>query len=685
MAPPPARDPEYDSRSVSDDPPYALPKDTRVKEYKIKRVLGRGGFGITYLVHDLNLKGPVALKEYFPAEYARRVQDGSVRPISPESRANFDWGRKRFVEEAQTLHRLRHPNVVRVLQCFEAHGTAYIVMEHIKGRPLEKILAERERLPAAEWKSLLDQLLNGLEHVHEHGYLHRDVKPGNIMIRDHGAEPVFIDFGSARVDAQDPHTRVLTEAYAPLEQGMGEKEGPPTDLYSLAVVSYRALLGKLPPKAQNRAVEDTIARLEQRVTGAERAWLAALDQCLNLYPRDRPQSVANLREMLAKPAGASDRMVTPLWETIRHPVRAARRRAVRRYGQAFDRKLEKHGSTIWLIEYMGSPYDGWKVIRRVEALAGGEMSAVVSEPMHTGARAGRDPLFERRVATEEEGLAWLYELETNGRIAEAARERIESWRSPRNEDSNGKTLSGVISVDLRLIPLPSWNRRSPDGGPYEFPTVNGVRVWDLGIRTTTLPPVGTDGVTRFSGTVTESLPLVWWEVEWYPYGAQDGKPLPWYLPGSVGFATSLEVRKHKSARRALPPSLAEKIRAWDATNHEFEAISFRVSGQVWAHGKHAPRTWQRKSAPGDGWWVLAAALLTAASCVTLWEGDRWAILQFPSMLGVWILILWKKLWRFVSFHGSGLDFGNDQSGLEGGCGCLLVLVACTVAPFLRHC
>ena len=109
--------------------PAALPKGHRIGEYEIVRVLGAGGFGITYLAFDHQLDGPVALKEYFPAEAARRGPGWGVAPSTTGSRAVFTWGLDRFIDEARSLHRLRHPNVVRAHRYVRAHGTAYIVME----------------------------------------------------------------------------------------------------------------------------------------------------------------------------------------------------------------------------------------------------------------------------------------------------------------------------------------------------------------------------------------------------------------------------------------------------------------------------------------------------------------------------------------------------------------------------
>ena len=286
---------------VPEKHPHALPSGYRIEEYEIVRVLGAGGFGITYLATDTKLDGPVALKEYFPHEHAVRAADQRVAALSTEeSRALFTWGLDRFLDEARSVHRFRHPNVVRVHRYIEALGAAYIVMEYVEGEALEAVVEMRAPLRATEWRRWLDRLLDGLEHVHEHGYLHRDITPANIVIRIANGEPVFIDFGAARAAARDrTHTQVLTPPYAPIEQhGSGCAQGPSTDIYALAVVSYHALTGVLPPFAPDRALEDRYEPLAGRIDGVEFSWLAAIDQGMALRAEDRPQTVAAWRSAL---------------------------------------------------------------------------------------------------------------------------------------------------------------------------------------------------------------------------------------------------------------------------------------------------------------------------------------------------------------------------------------------------
>ena len=274
--------------------PAALPKGHRIGEYEIVRVLGAGGFGVTYLAFDHQLDGPVALKEYFPAEAARRGTGWGVAPSTTGSQALFTWGLDRFIDEARSLHRLRHANVVRAHRYVQAHGTAYIVMEYVEGKSLQQVIREGGRLTPDAWRRWLDPLLDGLAHVHGHGYLHRDLKPAHIMTRAADGTPVLIDFGAARLAARDrTHTQVLTPGYAPLEQYSREgTQGPPTDIYALAAVSYHVLTGVRLSSAPDRVLDDDYEPLANRIQGADRRWLAAIDHALALRPEDRPQTVA---------------------------------------------------------------------------------------------------------------------------------------------------------------------------------------------------------------------------------------------------------------------------------------------------------------------------------------------------------------------------------------------------------
>ncbi len=276
--------------------------------YRIDRVLGQGGFGITYLAHDTNLDHPVALKEYLPMELAVREGDQSVQPASSGHHEQYRWGLDRFVTEARTLAKFRHRCIVRVLSVFEANNTAYMVMEYERGETLADLLSRRRTLPESELRPLLFPLLDGLEAIHAAGFIHRDIKPANVVVRADGT-PALIDFGSAR-QALGQHTRTLTSiispGYAPYEQYLskGGRQGPWTDVYGLAATLYRAVAGRAPLDALDRSEallkmqRDLYAPLSERSGGQyAQAFLIAVDRGLQFRETDRPQSVAAWRPL----------------------------------------------------------------------------------------------------------------------------------------------------------------------------------------------------------------------------------------------------------------------------------------------------------------------------------------------------------------------------------------------------
>lgn len=141
----------------------ALGAGYRLHEYQLESVLGHGGFGITYLATDTNLQKKVAIKEFLPMEVAVRVDGSTVEAKSSEDEETFQWGLERFTQEAQTLARFRHPNVIAISRYFEANSTAYFVMDYEEGESLKAIMDKAETLTQAELENILHPLLDGLE------------------------------------------------------------------------------------------------------------------------------------------------------------------------------------------------------------------------------------------------------------------------------------------------------------------------------------------------------------------------------------------------------------------------------------------------------------------------------------------------------------------------------------------
>ncbi len=279
----------------------ALSPGQTVLEYQIEKVLGGGGFGITYLAHDVNLQLPVAIKEYFPAELAVRGTDHSVGMRSSDSAAQFQWGLERFIEEARALASFRHPNIVRVLRYFKEHGTAYIVMEYESGDPLKRWLADHPGLSQQSLLQIVFPLLDGLEAVHKLHFLHRDIKPDNIYMRADGT-PVLLDFGAARrLTGTQDLTNIVSPGFAPFEQYHSKgNQGPWTDLYSLGAVMYWMATGRKPLEAAARVRDDDMPKAFGNASTAVfgDVLLRAIDWAMTPDETLRPQNVAAFRKML---------------------------------------------------------------------------------------------------------------------------------------------------------------------------------------------------------------------------------------------------------------------------------------------------------------------------------------------------------------------------------------------------
>ncbi|MFT3822080.1 MAG: serine/threonine-protein kinase [Rubrivivax sp.] len=283
-----------------------MPVGTRLGEFEIRRVLGVGGFGIVYLAFDHLLEREVALKEYMPATLVDRNETLHVSLVSQEHADTFALGLRSFVNEARLLARFDHPSLVKVHRFWEANGTAYMAMALYKGRNARDVRAKLGAPPDEAWvRSMVEPLLGAIERLHSEDVYHRDIAPDNIMIEPDG-RPVLLDFGAARrviTDRSQALTAILKPSYAPIEQYAdvsGMKQGPWTDLYALGATMHFLLLGKPPPPAPGRSIQDTMKPLAaQALPGCTPGFLAVIDWMLAPLPTERPQAVAAVRDALA--------------------------------------------------------------------------------------------------------------------------------------------------------------------------------------------------------------------------------------------------------------------------------------------------------------------------------------------------------------------------------------------------
>ena len=266
--------------------------------FTVGRVLGEGGFGITYKGAHRVLGHPVAIKEYFPG-HAQRV--GTSVSVPASQQAAFIREREGLLKEAQVLFGLRAPGIVQVYDAFQENGTAYIVMEYLKGRTLEARIRQEGRISADEVQRLAQALSQALEVVHAQRLLHRDIKPANIVLTPEG-RIVLIDFGSARAfqrDLTQRHTRIVTPGYAAPEQYSEEARfGPYTDIFGLGATLYHALTGAPPPSAIDRLQS---GRVPSFPADLPTPLADAVRQALALRVADRPSSVAAFLDLMQKP------------------------------------------------------------------------------------------------------------------------------------------------------------------------------------------------------------------------------------------------------------------------------------------------------------------------------------------------------------------------------------------------
>ena len=331
----------------------ALAPGYRLHEYRIDALLGQGGFGIAYAATDVNLDNRVVVKEYLPEDFAYRAIDGSVRIREGADRELYRAGLERFLVEARTLASFRHRHIVRVARFFEANRTGYMVLEYERGQSLKAWRKNRESIPEATLVALVAPLLDGLAAVHRAGYLHRDIKPDNIYIRDEDGSLVLLDFGSARQASAEIAEvgTVVTPGYSAIEQyAGGGRQGPWTDIYSMGATLYWLVTGQKPLEAPQRlAVPDPLPRAEIACEGRYSAeFLCAIDWALRMHPDDRPADIGSWRALLfaAHPGAlgleqalrAQDLDAGESWtHTLRSPRRTLKRggrvlRSIRRPG-----------------------------------------------------------------------------------------------------------------------------------------------------------------------------------------------------------------------------------------------------------------------------------------------------------------------------------------------------------------
>ena len=271
-------------------------------KYRIEKVLGQGGFGITYEAEQVSLDRKVAIKEFFMKEYCNRDTDTSYVSVpSTGSKELVGKFKQKFVKEAKLIAGLDHPNIIKIHDVFEEHGTAYYVMEYLGGGSLSSYVESKGRLPESEAIGFIRQVGSALSYIHGMSINHLDVKPGNILLDGKG-RAVLIDFGlSKRYDDSGNQTSStpvgISHGYAPLEQykagGVGTFS-PTTDVYSLGATLYKLVTGQTPPDA-NTIYDDGFPQWNIKISAPVKR---TIEKAMQPRRKDRPQSIAEFLKIL---------------------------------------------------------------------------------------------------------------------------------------------------------------------------------------------------------------------------------------------------------------------------------------------------------------------------------------------------------------------------------------------------
>lgn len=314
--------PKCGGSTTTENEAHQLPVNSIVKgRYIVGKVLGAGGFGITYIGYDLKMSGRVAIKEFYMVNAVNRSQSLTVLPTNEKTGEAFGKGKKRFLDEAKVLAQfMDEPGIVQVRDFFEENGTVYIVMEYIEGETLSQYIKREGPQSFETIINMLEPVMLTLEKVHKKGLIHRDISPSNIMLEKSGGVRL-LDFGAARVQSllgERSLSVMLKPGYAPEEQYRSHGEqGPWTDVYAMCATIYRLITGKVPPISTDRTFQDEMelpSTLGAKISPREEA---ALMQGLAVKSSERIRSMGELLKCL-KGEKKPRRVVN--WKKIALPI-----------------------------------------------------------------------------------------------------------------------------------------------------------------------------------------------------------------------------------------------------------------------------------------------------------------------------------------------------------------------------
>ncbi len=313
----------YDPGRDAKKYPFALnPGSTLANRYVLGRVLGQGGFGVTYIAFDHITRSRIAIKEYLPSEMVMRPHGSSLLTIySEDLREDYEYGKKQFLEEAKILSKfVGNEHIVSIQNVFEENATAYFTMEYMEGVTLKQQLQESNQpLSVQDANRILLPIMEALDWVHSKGIIHRDISPDNIMMRTDGTAKL-IDFGAARNSTGEKSKSldiILKHGFAPIEQYTRRgRQGPYTDVYAMAATYYYAITGKVPPDAIERSEKDELIPPSKQGVTIPPQTEEVLLKALSVNASERYQTMASFYQMMAESMTAQGKAVDNYRKTI---------------------------------------------------------------------------------------------------------------------------------------------------------------------------------------------------------------------------------------------------------------------------------------------------------------------------------------------------------------------------------
>lgn len=289
---------------MSENTRESLAPGTLLDCYRVVKLIGSGGFSLIYLAEDEDSHDEVAIKEYIPKRFGKRVSGDVVTVTNPNKHANFERGRKLFYQEANVLAMLRHDNIVSVRNCFLDNGTAYMAMDYEPGKNLGLYIKRRKgRLSTHFLMKVFPPLLDALDLIHSKQHLHLDIKPSNVHLRP-GGDPILLDFGAAYHldDVGEKKAQVITPGFSPIEQYYATaKVGPWTDVYAIGASIRSCIEGKSPPSSVERHAKDTVEPATKLFSQRYPMHiLEAIDWAMQIDAENRPQTAGELRDALTQ-------------------------------------------------------------------------------------------------------------------------------------------------------------------------------------------------------------------------------------------------------------------------------------------------------------------------------------------------------------------------------------------------